>query len=192
MKKTITFAIIVAGLLLLLLLYRETEGFFKSGKNGEEMPANWISYNSPAGLFSVSLPGQPEYKSEIERDADGFAVRTNETYVAEDANHQLYTIYFVRYLSGEGQLPLPAGTLLNNTMYEMIDKLKGSHLLAFRKTTFKGKPALEFSIADQDLIMDNVAFVDKGDLYLLSITGKANLIKHESFEKFSQSFEFKD
>lgn len=193
MKKTITFAVIVVGLLLLLLLYRETEGFFRSGQVAQNAPSKWVAYSSPTGLFSVSMPAEPTFKSEIERDPDGFAKRTNEIYVSVDpVTHDYYTVYFVRYLSEEGQTPLPPTTLMNNLIYEILDKEKGSHLVGFRKVTVKGRPGLEFSIADKALIMDNVAIVNKGDLYLLTVTGKGNEVKHENFDKFVQSFEFKE
>jgi hypothetical protein len=191
MKKTIILTSGLAALLVVWILYRETQSFFKSGVVSEKNLA-WINYTSPTGLFNVSLPATPEYKSEIERDADGFANRTNETYVSQDSAKSLYTVYFIRYLANEGQPPLPANTLLNNLMYQMLESQKGSHLLGFRKTTFKGRPALEFSIGNNDLINDNLALVNKGDLYLLSETGHENVIRHKDFEKFTQSFELKE
>ena len=189
MKKTIILTIALAALLVVWILYRETQSFFKSSTKTEQ--ASWIKYRSPSGLFAVSIPSTPEFKSEIERDPDGFATRTNETYTSEDDRKNLYIIYFIRYLAGDGQLPLPANTLLNNLMYEILESQKGSQLLGFRKVNFKGRTGLEFSIATQDLMMDNLAFVDKGDLYLLSKIGHDHSIHQKDFDRFTQSFEFK-
>lgn len=189
MKKTLALLVAIGILLILWILYRETEDFFKTPTHGEETA--WVEYESPSGLFKVSFPTKPEFKTGMQRDANGFAVRADEIYSAEDKSDNLYLIYFVRYLSEEGKAPLPSNTLMNNLMYEILEKEQGSQLLGFKKVTFKGMPALEFGIANQGLLMDNLTFVHQGDLYLLSLTGKENSYPRQNFEKFTHSFELK-
>lgn len=100
--------------------------------------AEWRAFTSPAGGFSVFLPGAPTFSRQTRRTAVGLI---EENYYRLDSAEARYSVEY-QDLPGLAVFFASAGKIYNETRFGVLEKYRGKEI-GYREIEFAGHPGRE-------------------------------------------------
>ena len=150
---------------------------------------NWKEIQSKNGEFTVQFPVLPQHTYENRKDPQTQEVRRYDIYVSEKGNGTIFMITMITFPAGK--ITESGGKLLNNAMNDMLQTNSKNKLKTMKIGSFQKAEALDFSIENDQIVIDGKAFMLGNTLYVLSAIGKNETYNTKEFDHFANSFKLK-
>lgn len=192
MTRTVSLAIMIAGLVVGLFLM---EFFRKKEDASLNAPANqhelidvnaWYEFTEPQGHFKVFMPGLPHHATDTNQELKSNEIRKYELYISSKDDGTLYSIYLITF--PERKEKDMNTDFLMNFMNEMLSSNQQNKLQFIRPSVFNKDHAVDFSVENQEAMIDGKAFIQDNTVFVLSSTAKTELRKPKEYEFFVNSF----
>lgn len=147
--------------------------------------ADWRDFSAPGGKFHVMFPALPQHATQTVKDQKTQQNRHYDMYVAEKEDGTIYMISLIRFQEGKEASETLQKTVVNDLLAaNPTNQLKNMKIGSYR--TFK---TLDFTIANSEMTIEGMTFVDGPTLYLLTTVFRNAFYKPDDFQYFIHSFE---
>ncbi len=183
-------SLLVVGLVFYLILNSAT---ISIRINVPEMPiqeesfADWHTYTSSTGNFTVLFPLLPQHVTHSVTDPKTGDVRNYEMDVATRPDGSVYTIIEATY-------PNPTWENAEQDLKKVVDELFKDNVYKYvtnmAMSPFKNINALNFNISNEEVKVEGKAFIYENSIYILSAVAPTATYNKQEFEFFFNSFDF--
>lgn len=173
--------------------------YFNSISITEAMPVEvpsvvWNSFDSPAGGFTVDMPGEVKDRSRETsnpQDPDGAPYKLN-MYMGLDLKNQYN--YLIRYNNFPLGYYLENESAIANEFAEaFVNQGQGTLLISKKKITYQGMPGYDLELKIQNKYNSKVRYLSRGNKTYLLLAQKLNETDTASFDNpVFNSFQIKD
>lgn len=147
--------------------------------------SSWKDFKAPDQKFSVMLPAYPQNAKQTMKDAKTKEVRKYDMYVAEKEDGSLFMISLIKFPDSKETPEYIQKSVVN----DLLAANPQNQLKSMKIGDYKGKKTLDFSIINNEMTVDGMAFSDGDTLYLLSGIFKNNVYHPEEYKYFINSFD---
>lgn len=144
---------------------------------------DWHLFTPPSGEFKVLLPSLPQHATEKFDDPQTKKHRQYNMYVAEKENGSLFMISVITI--GETQIDK---SMLSSVVNDLMARNPNALVKSLEISQFQDNPAIDFSIQNDDVLIDGKAFVVDNTLYVLTYASKSILYNKSEYQYFINSF----
>lgn len=147
---------------------------------------NWHEFSPATGDFQVLLPILPQHVTKTFTNPSTKDVRKYDMFVSERDNGTIFMISQITFLEvNDAKLD---ETMLHSVVDDMLSSNKNNKLKSLKNTQFAQQPALEFTIENDQAVIDGKTFIIDKTLYLLTLVAKQGLYKPKESAIFINSF----
>lgn len=150
--------------------------------------SSWKDYKAPNMQFSIMLPTYPQNAKQTMTDPKTKAVRKYDMYVSEKDDGSLFMISLIQFPNSKETPEYIQKSVVN----DLLASNPQNQLKSMKVGEYKGKKTLDFSIVNNEMTVDGMAFSQGDTLYLLSAIFKNNAYHPEEFQYFLNSFDLTD
>lgn len=186
-------AILVIGGLLALNYFKDSSTDFS-----QEVPKvstesldslkleNWHEFSPSTGDFQILVPTLPQHVTKTFSNPMTKDVRKYDMFVSEKDNGTIFMISQITFLEiNSAKLD---ESMLHSVLDDMLASNKDNKLKSLKNSQFEQNPALEFTIENEQVMIDGKTFLVGKTLYLLTTVAKKELYKPKETEIFFNSF----
>lgn len=182
---------VILGTILMYVFKSHQEPSLNSTSNVEPiLPATiekWHEFTAPEGQFKVLMPSLPHHAKESNQEFKSNEMRLHELYVANKDDGTLFTVYLITFPERK-KAELNSGFLLK-FIKEMLSSNQDNKIQNIEPVTFNKSNAVDFSVENNQAMVDGKAFIKDNTVYVLSTTAKIDNRNKKEFEFFINSFE---
>lgn len=149
--------------------------------------AEWLEFTAPQGSFKVLMPGLPHHATESNQEFKNDEMKHHELYVANKENGTLFSIYLITFPQRNKEELNPE--FLLNYIKEMLNSNQSNKIEYVKPMTFNKMSGVDFSVENQEAMIDGKAFFKDNTLYVLSTTAKLDQRNKKEYEFFVNSFQ---
>jgi len=146
----------------------------------------WHEFASPTEQFKVLLPSLPQHATDKIADPKTKEPLQYDMYVSEEEDGTLFMISVITMK--EGTKAKIDENLLTTVMNDILASTPQGKLKKMKLVTYKGHPAIDFSIENGQVIIDGKAFLVDQTLFALTSVAKIELYQKQKFDFFVNSF----
>lgn len=147
--------------------------------------SSWKDFHSPDQKFSVMMPAYPQNAKQSMKDPKTKEIRKYDMYVAEKEDGSLFMISLIQFPESKETPEYIQKSVVN----DLLASNPQNQLKSMKIGDYKGKKTLDFSITNNEMTVEGMAFSDGDTLYLLSAIFKNNSYNPEEFKYFVSSFD---
>lgn len=163
--------------------------------NAKAIPDNakfiaWREFAFKPGHFKVLLPGLPQHVSDTVLDPKTKEPRKYDTFATASDNGSAFIVNAITYSS-----PFEAQAnenYLKEAVTEMLARNTENKLNDMKISTFRGHPALDFSMNNGEIWIEGKILTHHEIMYILSMLGKKDSFNKDELNYFINSFQFID
>lgn len=148
----------------------------------------WNEFSPEEGQFKVLLPAKPQYVSDVVVDQKTQEQRKYETFAIATDNGPAFMISVISLPESSK----PNEESLKAAVTDMLDRNKENKLINMKMGLLHDNPALDFSIGNQDVLIEGKVLAHDNKVYILSMLGKKASFDKKEFDFFVNSFDFVD
>lgn len=148
---------------------------------------SWFQYDAPSGDFKVSLPLLPQVADQNVLDPKTGEKRRYEMYVAQTNNGTMYMISVItlpKEVDEKGK-----AALLKQMMDDLVAANPQNKLVSSKNVDYQGFPALDFTIENDQALIEAKEFIRNKTVYLISTIAKKDSKEKTHFKYFIDSFQ---
>ncbi len=199
MSKTLAICLGIIAVLLVLFFMRDTHttqqqaSMTVTESAGTPVPhstgadfSDWREFTPPAGKFKVLLPGLPQHATDKFVDPTTNEPRKYETFVAVDEHESAFMISMITFPHAIDDKAVDE--VLKSIVNEMLKRNKDNKIVSMKLGNFRYYKALDFSLANGDLVIEGKVIAHDDSLYVLSMISKNNNYSPQSLAYFVNSF----
>ncbi len=150
---------------------------------------NWIDYTPITKKFHAKFPTLPQHATDKSLDAKTKQPKQYEMYISE--NHgKVFMISVISFLTSD-KVDDEESTL-KNIIDDMVAAKPDNKLEKIQFGTYEGLKDANFTIVNDAYTVLGRAFIDKNQLYVLTILSKTAEESKNEFNYFAQSFKLKN
>ncbi len=150
---------------------------------------DWMDYVPPGKSFKVKLPALPQTTSKTIADPSTNEKRNYEVYVSEKKDGAVFVINIITFPDLKSNSK--DDEMLAEVANDMMTRLPDDKLIKTEPGKFKGYPSLTFTIANDQLEIHALTFINGKTLYVLTRAAPKELADKGEFNFFINSFELK-
>jgi hypothetical protein len=147
--------------------------------------STWKDFKAPNLKFSVMVPSYPQNAKQTMKDPKTKDVRKYDMYVSEKDDGSLFMISLIQFPDSKETPEYIQKSVVN----DLLASNPQNQLKSMKVGDYKGKKTLDFSIVNNDMTVDGMAFSDGDTLYLLSAIFKNSAYHPEEYQYFINSFD---
>ena len=150
----------------------------------------WREFEFKPGRFKVLLPALPQHVSDTVTDPKTKEPRKYETFATASDNGSAFIVNAITYAS-----PFEAQAnedYLKEAVTEMLSRNTENKLNNMKAGTFRGRPALDFSMNNGDMLIEGKILTHHEVMYILSMLSKKEAFNKDELNYFINSFQFID
>lgn len=151
---------------------------------------SWREFVFKPGHFKVLLPALPQHVSDTVPDPKTKEPRKYETFAIATDSGSAFIVNAITYAT-----PFQAQATeenLKEAVSEMLTRNSVNKLNSTKAITFRGHPALDFSMSNGDMQIEGRILTHNEVMYILSMLGKKDSFNQDELNYFINSFEFID
>jgi hypothetical protein len=190
MSLAILVCVLVLGIFLMDLFKPKQESTQEVIGQNQTLPdhiEDWYEFTAPEGTFKVLMPGLPHHATESNQESKSNEMRHHELYVASKEDGTLFSVYLVTFPQRKKEELNPE--FLLSFIKEMLDSNQTNKVQYVKPITFNKINAVDFSVENQEAMIDGKAFFKDNTLYVLSTTAKMDRRNKKEYEFFVNSFQ---
>lgn len=149
---------------------------------------SWREFVFKPGHFKVLLPALPQHVSDSVADPKTKEPRKYETFAVASDNGSAFIVNAITYAS-----PFEAQATedrLKEAVSEMLTRNSDNKLNSTKVITFRGHPALDFSMSNGEMRIEGRVLTHNEVMYILSMLGKKDSFNQDELNYFINSFDF--
>ena len=194
MTRWTSLAILICALIIGIIL----TGIFKSKKtaNPEDLSqavipvqniADWYEFTAPDSTFKVLMPGLPHHATESNTEFKTNEMRQHELYVSSKDDGTLFSVLLITFPQKKKE-ELNSDFLVD-FMTAMLKSNQQNKIQFMKPVTFNNTKAVDFSVENQEAVIDGKAFIKDNTLYVLSRTSNLDNRNKKEYDFFVNSFQ---
>lgn len=152
---------------------------------GSTQFSSWRDFRAPDHKFSVMMPAYPQNAKQTMKDTKTKELRKYDMYVAEKEDGSLFMISLIQFPESKETPEYIQKSVVN----DLLAANPQNQLKSMKIGDYKGKKTLDFSIVNDEMTVEGMAFSDADTLYLLSAIFKNSTYNPEEFKYFINSFD---
>lgn len=146
---------------------------------------DWRKFTAPSGKFDVMFPGLPQHATQTVKDKKTDTKRYYDMYVAEKPDGSIFMVSLITFPDGKETPEFIQKTVVN----DLLASNPANQLKNMKIGSYKTYKTLDFSIANNDMTIDGMTFVDGNTLYVLSAVFRNAFYNAADFDYFLKTFE---
>lgn len=150
----------------------------------------WRQFSPSSGKFKVMLPGIPQHVTEMIKDSKSLESRKYDTYATGEENGPMFMLSTI-VLKEPINLP-ETEEVLKKMLQEILARNENNNLKTMKFSNFHNLRALDFSMANGELLIAGKIFAHNNTIYILSMVNKSDIFNPRELSFFIDSFEFLD
>lgn len=145
----------------------------------------WMDYVPPSKKFRAKFPSAPQHALDRSTDTKTKELKEYEMYISEN-NGKVFMIGVISFLHSSGVEDAEA--TLKSTVDNMVSSNPGNKLEKIQFGAYEGLKSADFVINNNSYAITGKAFIDRNQLYVISVLSKTPTESKNEFDYFIKSF----
>lgn len=153
---------------------------------GSSDKSKWKEFSSPQGHFSALFPSHPQHATDNLSDPNTKELHRYDTFLAGDESGSAFMISAITYPSAVDAANTEQ--VLQDVVKDILIRNKENTLKSMKIGNYGDLKALDFTIANGDVLIKGKVFAKGNKVYVLSMLNKSDSFNGQDLDYFLNSF----